>query len=173
MSKASHWAHVNQALAQLRGLGADADRLDGAASARLGLNRTDMRVMEMLDRAGPMTAGELAAATRLSNAAVTTVIDRMAGRGFAVRRYDPGDRRRVVVELTELAQKQSELTFGGLVAALTEMLESYPDEKLAAAADIVARARQALSSHIAELERMTAAAEPDDRGRPRPPRPTA
>src|SRR3954469_22481009 len=75
------------------------DRYDQAVADALGLNRTDMRCADVLDREGPVTAGRLAEATGLTSGAITTAIDRLERAGIARRRPDPGDRRRVLVEI--------------------------------------------------------------------------
>src|SRR3954451_24366353 len=82
------------------------DRFDQAVADALGLNRTDMRCTDVLDREGPVTAGYLAEATGLTTGAITTVIDRLEKHGFARRVSDPRDRRRVLVELTDEARER-------------------------------------------------------------------
>src|SRR5262249_61204029 len=54
------------------------DRVDEAAAQRLGLNRTDLRCLGVLCRAGATTAGQLAAAARLSPGATPTPGHRLA-----------------------------------------------------------------------------------------------
>src|SRR5262245_49834427 len=76
------------------------ERVDEAAATRLGLNRTDLRCLDLLSRSGPMTSGGLAAAAGLSPPAATTAIDRLVRAGFVRRRHDDQDRRRVLVEPT-------------------------------------------------------------------------
>jgi DNA-binding MarR family transcriptional regulator len=148
----------DQALAELRAFGADVDRLDGAAAVRLGLNRTDLRVMELLNRAGPLPASALATATGLTSAAVTTVIDRLAGRELVVRRYDPADRRRVLVEPTPRAADLSDELFAELLASLRELLAGYSDAELTTILSFVRGSRSVFARHIEALHRRGAAA---------------
>src|ERR1700730_8582328 len=61
------------------------DRYDQAVADTLGLNRTDMRCLDILDRQGRLTAGQLAEQTGLTSGAVTTVIDRLEAAGHARR----------------------------------------------------------------------------------------
>ena len=74
-------------------------RFDDAVAAALGINTTDMRCLDVLQREGPRTAGQLAQATGLSSGAMTTAIDRLERRGMARRVRDGQDRRRVLVEM--------------------------------------------------------------------------
>lgn len=50
---------------------------------------------------GPQTSGAIARATRLTPAAVTSLIDRLEARNFVRRQPDPRDRRKVMVEAAE------------------------------------------------------------------------
>jgi DNA-binding MarR family transcriptional regulator len=163
----------DQALAELRAFGADVDRLDGAAASRLGLNRTDLRVMELLNRRGPLSASALASATGLTSAAVTTVIDRLAGRDLVVRRYDPADRRRVLVEPTPRAGELSDELFAELLVGIRQLLTGYSDAELGTILSFLRGTRTVFARHIEALHRRGAPARlVQSRARPtRPGRP--
>jgi DNA-binding MarR family transcriptional regulator len=75
------------------------DRMDQAVADALGLNRTDMRCTDVVEREGAVTAGRLAKATGLTTGAITSVIDRLERAGYVRRVRDESDRRRVLVEL--------------------------------------------------------------------------
>ena len=70
-----------------------------AVADYLGINRTDARCLEIIERLGGVTAGRLARESGLSTGAVTTVLDRLERSGLARRTSDPDDRRRVLVEI--------------------------------------------------------------------------
>ena len=142
---------VMQALGELRAFGADVDRVDGAAAARLGLNRTDLRVMELLNRNGALSASELATATELTTAAVTTVMDRLESRNLAVRVHDPGDRRRVLVEPTQLATQMSDEMFGGLLDGVRRVLTGYSETELDTIVGFLEAVRTVFSNELAAL----------------------
>src|SRR5687767_14978126 len=76
------------------------DVFDEAAAARLGVNSTDLRCMDILQRLDGVTAGELAREAALTTGAVTSVIDRLERAGYAKREADPADRRKVLVKMT-------------------------------------------------------------------------
>ena len=65
------------------------DAFDDAVADRLGLNRTDLRCLDWLFD-GPKSAGQLAAATGLSSAATTTLVDRLERRGLVRARLRRG-----------------------------------------------------------------------------------
>src|ERR1700730_14985605 len=73
------------------------DRFDQAVADALGLNRTDMGCLDLIEPAGPVQTG-------LPSGAITTVLDRIERAGYARRVSDASDRRRVLVELTPKAQ---------------------------------------------------------------------
>ncbi|WP_307805712.1 MarR family winged helix-turn-helix transcriptional regulator [Streptomyces chrestomyceticus] len=77
------------------------DTLDQQVADRLGLNRTDLRCLDLLFGPAPMSPGELAGAAGLTTGGVTTAIDRLERSGYAARVRDTADRRRVIVTPTE------------------------------------------------------------------------
>ncbi|WP_067721025.1 MarR family winged helix-turn-helix transcriptional regulator [Nocardia yamanashiensis] len=72
-----------------------------AVADRLGLHVTDLRCLNLLRLDGPATAGELAQRTGLTTGAVTRMIDRLLKAGYVRREHDAGDRRRVIVSVSE------------------------------------------------------------------------
>jgi DNA-binding MarR family transcriptional regulator len=99
---------------EVRAMQAAVDQMDDAACAALRINRTDGRCLDVIDREGPLTAGTLAERSGLTTAAVTAVLDRLERAGYARRVSDPGDRRRVLVEMTDLARERAGAIWGPL-----------------------------------------------------------
>src|SRR5262245_29416865 len=114
-----------------------------AIADRLGLNVTDHKCADILERSGPLTAGELAERTGLTTGAITGVIDRLEKAGFVQRAKDPGDRRRVIVEP---CRKQMERViapmFESMARAAAEACAHYSTEELAVIRDFTVRAHQ-------------------------------
>jgi DNA-binding MarR family transcriptional regulator len=106
------------------------DVFDETAAELLGVNRTDMRCMDIIERHVRITAGELADAAGVTTGAVTAVLDRMEAAGYARRIRDTADRRRVLVELTPLAHRVGELIWGPLAEAFQRMVKRYSTEQL-------------------------------------------
>jgi DNA-binding MarR family transcriptional regulator len=91
------------------------DAFDEVASRKLGINRTDMRCLNIVENQGaPMTAGRLAELSGLTTAAVTAVLDRLEEAGYAQRVRDTGDRRQVLIELTPLLAERGQQIWGPL-----------------------------------------------------------
>lgn len=76
------------------------DRLDAVAAERVGISRNDLRALNMLEH-GPIKPRAMAEGLGLTTGAVTSLIDRLEGRGLVLRAPDPEDRRGVLVEPTE------------------------------------------------------------------------
>ena len=83
------------------------DEVDDAVSARLGLNRTDLRCLSVLARSGPAAPSVLAAAAGLTRGAITTALDRLEDGGYTKRTADPQDRRGLRIELTSGPSRRS------------------------------------------------------------------
>ena len=123
------------------------DNFDQAIADHLGMNRTDMRCIDLIDQAGGMTAGELAKAAGLTSGAVTAVVDRLQKAGMAKRVSDPTDRRRVRIEVTP---RLWELTGPLMVPFFEEsqaILDDYTTEELARFAEFLRRVIEVQSRH--------------------------
>ena len=69
-----------------------------ALAAEANLHPTDYKALSVLDRLGPMSAGELGRHMSLAAASVTNLIDRLVAKGLLRREPDPLDRRRVLLQ---------------------------------------------------------------------------
>ncbi len=140
--------------AEVRGWQADQELFDATVADLAGLNRTDWRCLDLLFTRGPMTAGDLAEAARLTTGAVTGVLDHLEVAGWVRRVRDAGDRRRVNVELTEKVGEQAGQVYGPLVADSAAMLARYSEQELDVIVDFVRRERELLTAHTARLRGM-------------------
>ena len=122
---------IDELFEERRMLGAANDIADQAVADYHGVNRTDARCLDIIERLGGVTAGRLARESGLSTGAVTTVLDRLERAGLARRTSDPKDRRRVLVEMTPAAREANEELYRPLVEAATEQLRRYSEEELA------------------------------------------
>jgi DNA-binding MarR family transcriptional regulator len=118
---------VSREVAELQ---AATDQVDDAVAQRLGINRTDLRCLGLLFARGPLSAGQLAAASGLSPGAATTALDRLERAGYALRTRGAQDRRSVSVELTALARQRIEDLYGSVGTEGRQLLERYTDDEL-------------------------------------------
>ena len=132
------------------------DEYDEAVAHAVGVNRTDMRCLDILAQEGGATAGRLATLMGLTTGAVTTVLDRLEAAGLARRERDESDRRRVRVALTEKAhaelmpfyaplQEMSEELFARYTAEQLELLLGFLVEAGARHEEILAALRERLA----------------------------
>src|SRR5947209_8034247 len=98
------------------------DAFDDVVCQRLGINRTDLRCLDWLFDT-PLAAGQLAEATGLSSAATTALLDRLETRGLVRRVRSTTDRRKVLVEMTELARRAAGQFYGPLVSEGAALLD--------------------------------------------------
>ena len=103
--------------ASVRCVGADDDLLDAAMALRRGTTRLGRRlrferpeagvplqelsVLGHLNRRGPMTAGEIAAAERVQPQTLTRTLAALEDKAEISRRTDLADRRRAVLSITD------------------------------------------------------------------------
>lgn len=87
------------------------DVFDEALTSFLGVNRTDGRCLDIVERHGRVSAGQLANESGLTTGAVTTVVDRLESAGYARRIRDQLDRRKVWIEVTDETRAINERIF--------------------------------------------------------------
>jgi DNA-binding MarR family transcriptional regulator len=128
------------------------DIVDEIASQRLGLHRTDARVIDILDqRGGRATAGELASAAGLSPGAMTASIDRLERMGAVRRVSDPQDRRRVLVEVTRDALRRVGEFYGPIGEFGHRLLAERSDQELVFLRDFLHRGNEWMAAYAATL----------------------
>jgi DNA-binding MarR family transcriptional regulator len=148
---------TGQVVASLRALSTEIDRLDQVAAGRYGLNRTDMRALDIVGRAGPLAPSDLAQLMGFTTGGVTTVIDRLERAGYARRQPDPADRRRQIVAITEATASRDQEVFGSLIRQTAVLLSGYTDEQLRLIDDFLNRTQQLTASYADGLADATKA----------------
>ena len=129
------------------------DRFDQAVADALGMNRTDMRITDLLEREGPATAGRLAEATGLTSGSITVAIDRLERAGFARRLPDPADRRRVLVDLTEETRERGRAFYTEHAKLAERLQRRYSEDELRLLIEFVRGGRELNERRAAEIER--------------------
>jgi DNA-binding MarR family transcriptional regulator len=129
------------------------DRFDQAVADALGVNRTDLRCLDVLEREGPVTAGRLAAATGLTTGSITTAIDRLERGGLARRLRDPSDRRRVLVELEPAMRERAGRFYEAHMGLSQRLSRRYTEEQIELLLDFVRQGRELNEQQAEALER--------------------
>lgn len=127
-----------------------------AVAQRMGLNLTDYKTLGVLERAGPLSAGEIAKLTGLATASITNLIDRLEARGLVKRTHDPKDRRRILVSAVNERLGDARALFRSTIASLARLYKSYSDPELAVIADFLERNAERLRKETVALEKGSA-----------------
>ncbi|MEV6770808.1 MarR family transcriptional regulator [Nocardia sp. NPDC051030] len=122
------------------------DDVDTAAAAYLGVNRTDLRCLEIL-QAGESTPGALAAGLNLTSGSVTTMLDRLVKLGYVSRHPEPGDRRKVVVRMTSEAATKAWGIYGPIAVEGAAAVAKYTAAELHTIIDFLDRSRELQERH--------------------------
>lgn len=130
------------------------DAFDNLAAQRLGVNETDLHCLNIIENAGGVTAGELAAESGLTTGAVTGVIDRLERKEFARRVSDPSDRRRVKVEVTKAFYARADKIWGPVAADWASALERFSGEQLDSFDQFLRTTNQVTRRHLDRLREM-------------------
>jgi DNA-binding MarR family transcriptional regulator len=114
--------------------------------SQLGISRTEAGVMRALSQQ-PRRVTELAASEAVTQPAITLVVNRLEDRGWVQRRPDPGDRRAVLVTLTDAGRELFERLRAEYRALLHEEMATLDEADVAT----LARAVEILDRMIARL----------------------
>ncbi|WP_029430216.1 MarR family winged helix-turn-helix transcriptional regulator [Blastococcus sp. URHD0036] len=140
----------------LRRLTVELDAVSSRFALAHGLNRTDVRalvaVMDAARRGEALSAGGLGAAVDLRSASVTALVDRLERVGHLRRVRDPGDRRRVTLEMSESATAAGAEHFGGLARDLVEAMRDYSDDEIAVVARFLTDMTEVAARHARAAE---------------------
>ena len=139
---------------EVRGWQADQELFDSTVIERAGINRTDWRCLDVLGTRGPMTAGQLAEAVRLTTGAVTGVLDRLEAAGLVRRIRDTKDRRKVIVEVTAELDRLGAPVYGPLIADAAEAHAVFNADELELITTFIRIERDLLAKHTKRVAGM-------------------
>jgi DNA-binding MarR family transcriptional regulator len=147
---------VSELITEFRISGNQDSAFDNLAAERLGVNRTDLHCLNIIQNSGGLTAGELAGEAGLTTGAVTGVIDRLEKVGYARRVPDPADRRRVKVEVTPKFYSRADKIWGPLAADWNAALVGgFTGEELERITDFLRATNVVGRRHIERLRKKT------------------
>jgi len=125
-----------------------------AIAARLGLNATDYRCLEVIIRRGQMTAKALAEEVRLTTGAITGIVDHLEKAGYVERLENPTDRRSVIIRplITHRGvEKKLGDTMVSYRAAMSKLFGKYDVDQTAAIVDFLREFVQVLKDQTSKL----------------------
>ena len=132
----------------------------------LDLHPTDYKVLGILLRIGPLSAGEIARESGLASASVTNLIDRLEQKEFVRRLADPTDRRRVLVEAVGERLTSARSLLASTRQSLARLYDHYSDRDLGVIADFLHRNAERLRAEMVKLAANAPAATPQSPSAP-------
>jgi DNA-binding MarR family transcriptional regulator len=146
---------IGELISEFRAVGNQDNAFDNLAADRLGLNRTDLHCVNIIENSGGLTAGELAAEAGLTTGAVTGVIDRLERAGYARRVSDPADRRRVKLEVTPKFYARANRIWGPVASDWAARLGGrFTAEELERVLDFLRSTNELSREHVERLRKM-------------------
>lgn len=133
----------------VRALQAALDDFDDAAARALGIGRSDLRALNLLEH-GPLPAGTLAGRLGLSSGATTALVDRLVTAGWVRRQAAPDDARKVLVALEPAVWRAFARVYQPCGAAVTAVGEADP-EAAGHAVDVLGEVVDAVRAQAARL----------------------
>jgi DNA-binding MarR family transcriptional regulator len=115
---------------QMQAFQARVDAFDELAAARLGVNRTDLRCVEILMAQRTASPGELGPALGLTTGGVTAMLIRLERLGYLRRVPHPEDGRKVIVEVTDEALRQVSALYAPIAEGGHRLLGAYSDAEV-------------------------------------------
>ncbi len=122
---------LKRELRKINGFGASFFRV---AATQIGMAAdTDIQVMDILDLAGEVSAGQLADLMGMTTGAIARILNRLEEAGLVRRERDPNDGRKVIVRLERGKDEMPKIgpIFDSLGNAWEELASDYDDEQMA------------------------------------------
>lgn len=137
------------------------DAAIGGVTRRSGLSHAAFNALAVIEGEGaPMLTGEVAARMHITSGSITSVLDTLERKGLVVRSNDPGDRRRVLVDITPEAQTLLDDLLPRVQQMADAIAATLTDDELATVVSLLGQFRTALGDVPADLP------EPQARRRP-------
>jgi|SRR5271165_5225604 len=135
----------------MRELSVQLSLLNAQVSTHLELRESDVNCLDVISRHGPISPSALARRTGLHPATMTGILDRLERGGWISRERDPSDRRAVLVLPVRDRGAEIFRLYGGMNAAMDEIIDRYSDDELQVLADFIRRTVDAGQTATADL----------------------
>jgi DNA-binding MarR family transcriptional regulator len=129
------------------------DQFDQALAGWLGVNRTDLRCLDLVVEQ-PRSARELALAAGLTPSAITTAIDRLEATGFVQRTRSASDRRQLLVAPTAKLLARLQVAMADYAAEAAAESACYSPSEVALLIAFFERGSARRTRHAARLREL-------------------
>ncbi len=137
-----------------RELHAAVDACDTAVAEALGIHRSDLRCLNLLEH-GPMSPSDIGRQLKLSSGAVTALIDRLERLDFVQRVRSATDRRSLSVEIPPENHARTARLYRQVAFLMMQRFAGLPADELEKAADALRRFAAACNEGAAQIARST------------------
>jgi DNA-binding MarR family transcriptional regulator len=132
---------------ELETVGGLAETLVASVARRHGLSHAALNALAIIEgNGGPMAAGAVSAHMHITSGTMTSVLDTLERNGYVERFKDPGDRRRVLVDVTPDAQAVLNRLLPQVVQTTTAVVAGFSDKDLNDFLATLARLRDAIAA---------------------------
>jgi DNA-binding MarR family transcriptional regulator len=142
---------IAQLLLAMREMSGQLSRLNQAVSGHVGMSSSDLDVLDLVARYGPLTPSALSSLNGVSPATMTGILDRLESEGWVRRERDPDDRRKVNIHAVSRRGAELFRQYQGMQYRLRRICADYTDEQLAVLVDFITHVSDAGSGAVAEL----------------------
>lgn len=116
--------------------------------------RGEMAVLRLLKHSGaPMSAGQISRTLGMTTSRIAAVLGSLEKKGMLLRTDDPGDKRRVLVTLTQQGSDFCQMRRQEALQHMTQMLEHLGETDAAHFVRIVGRIHEWMPAHPSGLNR--------------------
>lgn len=137
-------------LAASRAVYAAIDLVDTTIADRLGVHRSDLRCLNLLEH-GAQTPSAIGTALGLTSGAVTALVDRLERAGFARRTRATADRRSVQVEIPPESYARVGHLYGTIAGAISAAFADLGADEIAATTRGLARFADGCRAGVARI----------------------
>jgi DNA-binding MarR family transcriptional regulator len=142
---------IAQLLGAMRELNSQLSLLDQTVSSSVGLSSSDLEVLDLVGRRGPLTPSALSSISGVSPATMTGILDRLETEGWVRRERDPDDRRKVNIHAATKRGAEIYRYYRGMQDRLRQICANYTDDQLTLLIDFITRTSEAGVGAITEL----------------------
>ncbi|GAB6094353.1 hypothetical protein JCM14469_06050 [Desulfatiferula olefinivorans] len=109
------------------------------------LTQSQLEAIRMVRKNGPLGINDLAGLLAISSPSASVMVERLVEKGILTRAYNPKDRRKVMIAISDKAQEDIRAIENAILTMVLDLMERLGPETSREWFDILGKVRQALS----------------------------
>jgi DNA-binding MarR family transcriptional regulator len=143
---------ASRALREVEVVGGLVETVVAGAARRHGLSHAALNALAVIEgNGGPLPAGEVGARMHITSGSATSLLDTLERKNYIVRVADPGDRRRVLVDITRDAQAVLDVLLPEVQQIASAIMGAIGDNGLQELLDLLALVRESIANLPSDL----------------------